>query len=378
MGSINRATLPQNFLDSVSRGMRLPQPEPEYLFAKMAMAGRLSLAAIDAGARTVQQFVTEAAGGAPVSPQLDQLARVGDAYPDAVTAVDDFGLGMGDNIKLRRPIFEGGGYDEESRRVSPDKATSTVGQSIKAEEVPVILSEFEGPYNTALGAPSPYAIRDFDAKYKANRDQLAGLTTLHLQRDYVKWLDAVVRNRFRATSNITYADGVANVAAFTAGAGHIASLELFAKARKKLSDREWGKFPNGRYVCLVPTQFNVDMIGDPDYRQLSAFHTERNPLFGYITSYQDVDFFECTTLKTYVAADGAVPGDGQTTPANVTTQEALLFGPGAVGMGTAMTPSAFWADDTDFGKVAKVLWRSLQAFQTLDNRAVERVLFQTG
>jgi len=362
MGSINRATLPQNFLDSVSRGMRLPQPEPEYLFAKMAMAGRLSLAAIDAGARTVQQFVTEAGGGAPVSPQLDQLARVGDAYPNAVTAVDDFGLDQGDTIKLRRPIFEGGGYDEASREVQPDKTTSTTGQSLKAEEVPVVLKEYEGPYSVANSQVQPYAIRDFDAKYKANRDQLAGLTTMHLQRDYVKWLDAVIRNRFRSTSNITYADSVSNVASFTVGAGHIASLELFARARKALSDREWGKFPNGRYVCLVPTQFNVDMLGDPDYRQLSAFHSDRNPLFGYITSYQDVDFYECTTLKTYANADGAVPGDGQTTPANVVTQEALMFGPGAVGMGTAMTPSAFFADDTDFGKVAKVFWRAIQAF----------------
>lgn len=378
MASVNRATLPQNFLDSVSLGMRLVQPEPEYLFAKMAMAGRLSLAAIDAGAVTVQQFVTMAAGGAPVPPELDQLARVGDAYPNAVVAVDDFGKNQGDTIKLRRPLFEGGGYDEQSRLVSADKNTNTTGQSVKAEEVPVVLQEFEGPFNQGLGAVSPYAIRDFDAKYKANRDQLTGIVTMHLRRDYVKWLDRVIRNRFVATSNITYSDSVANVASFTAGAGHIANLELIARARKALSDREWGKFPNGRYVCLVPTQFNVDMLGDPDYRQLSAFHTGQNQLFGYITSYQDVDIFECTTLRTFVNADGAVPGDGQTTPSGVTTQEGLLFGPGAVGMGTGMTPSAYWADDTDFGKVAKVLWRALQAFQTLDNRAVQRLLWQTG
>jgi hypothetical protein len=189
----------------------------------------------------------------------------------------------------------------------------------------------------------------------------------------------VVRDEFRSTSNITYSDSVANVASFTVGAGHICSLELIARARKAISDREWQKFPNGRYVCVVPTQFNLDMLGDPDYRQLSAFQgAGKNQLFGYITSYQDVDIFECTTLKTYVNADGAVPGDGQTTPANVTTQEALMFGPGAVGMGTAMTPSAFWADDTDFGKVAKVLWRAIQAFSCIDNRGVQRILWQTG
>src|SRR3990170_1481922 len=108
MPSINRATLPQNFLDSVSMGLRLPTPEPQYLFAQMAMGARMSLAAIDAGASTVQQFVSMAA------------------------------------------------------------------------EVPVVLDQFEGPYNTDGSEVRPYAILDFDAKYRANKDQLAGLTTLHL------------------------------------------------------------------------------------------------------------------------------------------------------------------------------------------------------
>ena len=44
--SISRGTLPQNFLDSVTPGLRLPTPEPQYFFAKMAMAGRLNLAAL--------------------------------------------------------------------------------------------------------------------------------------------------------------------------------------------------------------------------------------------------------------------------------------------------------------------------------------------
>jgi len=377
MASINRATLPQNFLDSVSAGLRLVQPEPQYLFAKFAMAGQLSLAAIDAGATTVQQFVSMSAGGAKVPPDLDELARAADTYPGAVTAANFFSNNQGDTVKMRRVVFEGGGYTEDARKVTPDKTTSTTGQSLKAEEVPMVLAEFEGPYSSANSVVQPYALRDFDARYRANRDELASLTTLHLRRDYVKWLDTVVRDRYRATSNITYSDDVANVASFTSGAGHISTLEMIAKARKSLSDREWPQFSGGRYLCLVPTKFNVDMIGDPDYRELSKFHAQgRNLLFGYIASYQDVDIYECTTLRTYVNADGAVPGDGQTVPSGVTVYEALLFGPQGVGVGTAQPPTAYWADDTDYGKVAKVIWRSVQAFQTLDNRAVQRILFQ--
>jgi len=79
MSVISRGTLPQNFLDSASTGMRLPTPEPQYFFAKMAMAGRLSLAALDVGAPTAQQFVTMAGGGQPIPPTLDEHPEGGRA-----------------------------------------------------------------------------------------------------------------------------------------------------------------------------------------------------------------------------------------------------------------------------------------------------------
>src|SRR5690606_574131 len=113
-----------------------------------------------------------------------------------------FGLGQGDTIKLRRPVFSGGGYTITDREVKPDKTTSTTGKTISAEEVPVVLREFEGPYGTS--EVQPYAIRNFDARYRANKDELVGLVKLHLMQDYVKWFDTVIRDQFRATPNITY------------------------------------------------------------------------------------------------------------------------------------------------------------------------------
>lgn len=377
MASINRGTLPQNFIDSVSTGTRLPTPEPQYWFAKMALGARMALQAVDAGQQTVQQFVSMAGGGKVLDPGLDELARAADTYPEAVQAVDGFGLGKGDTIKFWRDIFAGGGYTEGARVLSTDATISTTGQTIQTEEVPVVLKEYHGPHDGT--SVKPYAIWDFDAKYRAAKEQLANKVTRHLRRDITKWLDVVIRDLFRVTPNITYSDSVTNVASFTAGAGHIMTLDTIMRARKAISDREWKPFPNGRYVLTVPTQFNIDMFQDQDYRELSKFHAQdRNLLYGYIGSVQDVDIFEVSTLKTYVNADGAVPGDGQTTPANVTTQEALMFGPGAVGFGTAAAPECRWADDTNYGTVAKVIWYGLMAFQTLDVRGIQRILFQTG
>lgn len=379
MSSINRSTLPQNFLDSVSSGIRLPTPEPQYFFAKMAMAQRLSLAALDAGLPTAQQFVSMAGGGAALPPDLAEMARAADAYPGGVFAIDQFGLGMGDTIKFRRDQYNGGGFDEASRTLVTNAAISTTGQAISMEEVPVVLKQFYGPMAAGATAPAPYQIPEFDAKYRAAREQLVSSSTRYLRRDYTKWLDAVIRSKFSATSNITYADPsvVTNVLGFTAGAGHLLSLETIMAARKAISDREWQRFPNGRYMLVVPTKFNTDMLGDIDYRELSCVHEDgRNLLYGYIASVQDIDIFECTTLKTYAAADGAVPGDTNTVPANVTVQESIMFGPGAVGFGTALAPECRWADDTNYGTLAKCIWYALHAFELLDARGVQRILSQ--
>jgi len=368
--------------------MRLPTPEPQYFFAKMAIGMRITLAALAAGVSTAQQFVTIAGGGAQLPPELDDMARAADAYPEAVIAVDEFGKDAGDTVKLWRDVYEGGLYTQAGRLLGEDVAISTTGQNIKAEEVPVVLKEFYGPSNAAGTSVQPYAIKDFDAKYRRNKEQLAGKVTRYLRRDYVKWLDAVIRDLFRcngANTNLTFPDGITQGSDFVANGTAYISLQQILNARKALSDREWRKFSNGRYMCIVPTSFNTQMVGDVDYRELSKLQAQgRNLIYGYIGSIQDIDFFECTTLATY-AASGATDTalNSSNVAANVTLNEALLIGPGAVGMGTAVNeqsgsigPEVRFADDTNYGTLAKMIWYVMHAFQTLDMRGVQRIPFQ--
>lgn len=310
------------------------------------------------------------------------MARVADAYPGFVQAVDAFGKGMGDTLKFQRPVFSTGGLTKAARELSTNATISTVGAAIKAEEIPVVLKEYHGPYLSDGSAVAPYAIWGFDAKFRANKIQLAALASLHLRRDYTKWLDSVIRDEFLASSNVSYSGALANAAAFTSGGNRTFDLETVFNARKAISDREWLKFPNGRYVCLVPTAFNTQMLQDVDYRELSKQHADKNMLYGYIGSVQDIDFFECTTLKQYVAGNSV---EGSTVASGVVLEEAILLGPGAVGFGTAapdpentLGPVARFADDTNFGTVAKVIWYALHAFQCLDERGVQRIIAQSA
>lgn len=388
-GVIGRGSLPANyedFLNSTTANLVLPTPQPQHLFAQFAMAGRLGLAALNAGATSVQQYVTMSGGGAVIPPELDRLIRTADAYPGFFQTLDQFGKGKGDTIKFQRPVFSTGGLTKASRKLNTNQTISVTGRTIQTEEVPIVLEEFHGPYASDGSAPQPFAIWGFDAKYRANKLSLVSLATLNLTQDYTAWLDAVMRDELRAGPTITLSDAsYTDVTSYTVGGGSTFSLEHIMRARKALTDREWKPFPNGRYVLLVPTVFNTQMVADIEYRELSKVHADRNQLFGYIGSVQDVDIFECSTLKSYVATD-VVPGTGGgTVGTSVVLQEAIMVGPGAVGFGTvapdpegAMGPVARFADDTNYGTVSKVIWYALHAIGGLDLRGVERLICQSA
>lgn len=377
MGSINRANLPTNyvdFLDESNMVLRLPTPEPQYLFAQMAMSGVLDAAATIAG-QTIPRFAETMGNGAMLSPDLDRLVRVSEFLPGAVQFMDVFGKGVGDTFKMNRDIYTSGTYTEASRILSTDATISTTGQVVHNEQVSLTLQEFIGPHDGS--SVKPYAVWNFDSVYRAAKENTVSMLTRHLARDYVKWLDTVIRDRMSASTNITFMNGLSSVSSYTVGAGNYINIEGILAAKKSLADREWRPFPNGRYALVVPTSFQVQMVEDGTYRELAKFHTNgKNPIFGYIGSIHDIDIYECSTAKTY-AAGASVPND-TTVPASAAAAEALLFGPGVVGWGSATGPEVRFADDTNFGTVDKFIWYAIHAFQTLDSRGVQRIVYQTA
>lgn len=393
MGIMSAGNIPANyaeFANSVTQPLLLPQPEPQYLLAQFAMGSRLSLQALNAGMDSAQQFVAgEGAAGQTISPSLDRLIRVADMYPGFFQAMDEFGVGRGDTIKFQRPIYSTGGLTKAGRELNTNQTISVVGTAPQSEEVPVVLKEYHGPDRDGNGV-KPYAIWDFDNKYKAAKVQLASLASRHLVRDYVEWLNTVLHLDLRSSTHTTLSDpDLTDASSFVAGGGAGFSLSAILRARKALTDRNWQPFANGRYVCLVPTSFNIDMSHDIEYREQSKVHSDgRNLIFGYVGSVQDIDFFECSTLLTYAAASSVAGEKAGTVASGVTLQEAILCGPGAIGFGTAaarpaggmsevMGPVARFHDDTNYGTVAKVIWYALHAIDMIDQRGIQRVLAQS-
>ena len=382
MALIQRGNLPTNYVDLKTRvdaNLMLPTPEPQYLFAQMAMAGRLSLASIDAGATTVQQFVSMNGGGAEGDKDLARLMIVSEQMPNAVTAVDAFGLGLGDTVKFDRDVYSTGGLTEADREHTTGSTVSTTGLTITEEEIPVVLKQYMGPYDASGSGVQPYGISEFDAKWRANKEKLVSKVTRRLVRDYTYWLDTVIRLRYQASTYTTLSDAdYSDVTEYVAGGNSRFTSEQLLRARQALVDRHWQPFPDGRYKCIVPTVFNAHMQYDLDYRDRSKnFADGRNLIHGYIGSFQDIDIYECATTTTWAAASTFTGTGTGTVPTSVTLEEGLLFGPGVVGMGTALSPETRFSDSTNYGLEALVIWYALHAFQTLDQRGVQRIVAQS-
>lgn len=385
---IDRASLPANyvdFLNEASTPLLLPTPTSQFLFAQMAMAGRVSAAALRANASSAREWANVIGGGAPVPPEMDALIRVADVYPGMVQGVDVFGKGLGDTVRFQRPVYSVGGLTEDARRLAK-QTISTTGRAMQTEEVPVVLEEFIGPYASDGSGVAPFAVWNFDAAIKAAKLSTAGLVSNALVYDYTYWLDTVIRDRFRLSGYTTLSDpSFSAVTEYVAGGGSEFSVEQIFRARQTIADRKWKTFSNGRYIVVVPTCFQRHMLRDPDYREMSVQHPEFNQLYGYVSSIDNIDFYECDTSKQYAAAS-TVPGDATgTVPTSVTLEEAIMIGPGAVGFGTcqdplsgAMGPSVRFGDSTNYQTQTMFIWYALHAFEMLDERGVQRLIAQSA
>ena len=387
-----RAALPAQYEDFVTtvggKGLTLPTPVPQFFLANAAMAGRFSAAAMQAGMTGGRMI--EIMGGGAQHPGLAQLVTIESQIPGLINVIEEFNSSKteGDTLKFMRPVYSVGGLGELDRALSAQVAIGTTGRAASLEEVPMTLHEYVGPYASGGSAVQPFEVRQFDALYRANKIALATAVAHHLSYDYMNWLDSVLMCKFcRATRSgttwtsadttyLTFSDSTFTLASdYVAAGGSQFSCEQLLRARQTLRDRYVNPFPNGRYVALVPTSWVTHLVGDVQYREMSKAHADgRNLIFGYISSIEDIDIYECNTLPTYAAAGTY---GGAVIAAGVTINEGILVGPGAVGFGCALPPEVRSADDTNYQTAAKMIWYAVQAQEVLDDRYVQRFCAQT-
>lgn len=359
--TVSRVSLPAEFYDKTS-AMMLRQPEPEYLFAKLAAAAqvRAELLATDAAA------VLNATGrgpdtqGAPSGDLAANQLALG-SYPlaEAVVAVPEVAQkGVGHTIRINRPVFSGGGYTEKDRTVGANQSISQTPIDISEEQVSITVKRYVGPFASGGSQPQPYAIDRLDARKSVH--QLAGLVGLNLSRDHMKWRDAVIMGLFDQPGVVVRPQQLTADSSFP-GAGTIPLdlLTLFA-AEQKLRSTNIPAFADGTYLAVVNTQQMLDLKTDPDFLRQAVFDRSQNPLgIPSIVRVGRLSVVESNTLTV-----------DTTTVSGASINHGLMFGPGAVGFGLDDPPRVANAMEDNFGETQKVIWIEYSGFTMLDNRFV--------
>lgn len=359
--AVSRVTVPSEFYD-ITSAMMLRQPEPEYLFAKLAFGAqaRAELMTSDAPALIAAVGRGIDVGGAPYGDlAANQLALGAYSLSEALVAVSEVGNArIGHTVRLNRPVFAGGGYTEASRAIGASVSISQTPIEVSAEQVTLTVRRYVGPFASGGTQPQPYAIDRLDAQRSVH--SLAGIVGLHMSRDRMKWLDSVIGQAFDAGSSVVRPGGIAADASMPASSELPMDLDTLWRAEQTLRMANIPAFADGSYLAVLsPIQMRQLKL-DPDFARFAVFDKSQNPLgIPSIAQVGRVKIVESNTIQV-----------DTTTLAGQSIQRGMMFGPGGVGYGVADPCRVANAVEDNYGETLKVVWICYEAFAVLDNRFI--------
>lgn len=374
MSLVSRATLPAEFYDRTS-ALMLVQPEPQYLYAQIVFMGDLQAELRlnpDAASLLPGRGIESPQGAAvrPFSENQLQLVAADKIRGEAITVSSELAKGnVGHTIRMNRPVFSGGGYTAAQRLISTGQTISTTPIGVTMEQVAITIQRFAGPYDATNSRVAPYAIDRFDAQRSVH--DLVATVGVQLQRDRMKWLDAVYASIFDSGSVVIYPGdpaGVLNSSGTTGDAAAFPSAsngyrpfdaETIFRAENQLSNLYIPRFGNGNYMLIVTPQQARQLRNDPAFQRMAVFETDMNPLKqSFVGLIGQVEVYQCSTNTVDTS-----------TVAGVSINHAVMFGPGGVGRvkdgdGCRVANST----DDNYGETPKIVWIAYEGQSVLDNR----------
>lgn len=363
-GPVSRVTLPSEFFD-ITSAMMLVQPEPQYLYARLAFMSRAAaeLAASE-GANLGGSRAAVGQGAAPLDLETQMLTLANAPQAAAINGIGELErAGIGHTVRMNRPLFTDSTYTEASRKVIASASISTTPIDLAAEQVSITVYRVAGPYDNGNTRVAPYAVDRLDAQRSVH--SLAGTVGLHLQRDRMKYVDFVFRTRFDSGSSRVRPGGAAtDAAAFVANGDRPMDLDTLYRAEQALLEANIPRFANGVYMTILSPQQMRQLRSDPDFNRQAIFKDgDLNPLASsFIGRVGQVELY---VSNTYVTDTATVSG--------VTIHHGAMFGPGAVGYGVAEACHVSYSNDDNYGETAKVVWLAYEGHELLDNRFIVNI-----
>lgn len=282
------------------------------------------------------------------------LLQVDDEYTwynsGPIQHADDDARVPGTNIiNFNRPTLPTGTYSEASRRLTDGTAIPSTSLAIAMTQVSLTTREYAGPHDGS--AINPFGITEF-FKNRAKHNAVA-LIGEFLRRDRNKFLDTVIMDLMLAATVVVTPDGSTSG---TIAGGVPFSVDMLKRWKKTMTDALIPTYPNGRYRLFLSTKDELDMKRDQDYKEACRYLAQGNPLFfGHVASMEGFDIGVNTRLPTSAVGAGNA----------ITGYQSAAWGPWGIGHGIALEPSVRRADDTDFQRQERIIWKSEEAVGTL-------------
>lgn len=264
------------------------------------------------------------------------------------TADDDTSKPGVKEVIFNRPVLPTGTYTEVSRRLTDGTPIPNTSQGISETQVTLTTREYAGPHDGA--AINPFGVTEL-LKNRATHNVVA-IVGEFLRRDRNRFVDTTVMDLLLSATTVVTPDGSTEAAIL---AGVPASAALMRRLNKKLKDLKIPPFAESRWRWISNTKDEMDLKGDADVKQAFQFTPVNNPIFtGQVARFEGIDIFISTMLPTKAVGGGGVTG-----------YQGVAFGRYGLGWGTPLPPSVRRADDTDFGRQERVIWKSEEAIGTL-------------
>lgn len=261
-------------------------------------------------------------------------------------------------INFNRPTLPTGTYTETSRRLTDGTVVDTTGIAIAMTQVSLTIREYAGPHDGT--AVRPFAVTEF-LKNRAKHNVVA-LIGEFMRRDRNKFLDVTIRDLLLASSNVFTPDGSTEA---TITAGQVMTVAAIRSLNKTMKDAKIPTYPNGRWRLMLNTRDEQNLKSDEEYREAMRYFVQQNPVFdGHVMSFEGFDIM----VTTHISTDTVGAGDA------VTAYQGAAWGPYGIGHGVAKEPSVRMADDTDFGRLERMIWKSEECVGTLYSDLFYRTL----
>lgn len=261
-------------------------------------------------------------------------------------------------INFNRPTLPTGTYTETSRRLTDGTAVNLTSIAIAMTQVGLTIREYAGPHDGTQ--VTPFGVTEF-LRNRAKHNVVAIIGEF-MRRDRNRFLDVTIRDLLLASAQVFTPNGAAE-GAITAG--QLMTVAALRGLNKVMKDAKIPTWANGKWRLILNTRDEQNLKADTEYREAYRYFVMQNPAFdGHVMSFEGFDIMITTNISTKGVGAGAA----------VTGYQGAAFGPYGIGHGVAMEPSVRMADDTDFGRLERMIWKSEECVGTLYSDLIYRTI----